>query len=108
MHPEHRSLHEVLNPFNQIAVEEMYVIMVGKVGWICQLFVTHDDNFPESRCTMYDIWFNNVNQQWDDVPLLMVTIVQFLKHWLIASLLNMCFIQECADPYTSFEEFSGH
>jgi hypothetical protein len=27
---------------------------------------------------------------------------------LIASLLNMCFIQQCADPYTTFEEFSGH
>jgi len=46
MFPEHRLLHEELNAFNRIAVEETCVIIVAKVVWIGQTIITHFAGFP--------------------------------------------------------------
>jgi hypothetical protein len=45
MFPECRLLHEELNAFNRMAVNEMCVIIVTKVIWIGQTIVTHIARF---------------------------------------------------------------
>jgi len=46
MFPECRLLCEKLNAVNKIVVKRMCIIIVAKVVWIGQMFVTHFAGFP--------------------------------------------------------------
>jgi len=46
MFPERWVLHEELNAFNRIAVQEMCIIIIAKVIWIGHMIMTHFPGFP--------------------------------------------------------------
>jgi len=52
--------------------------------------------------------FNLWNQVQEELKLLMVAIVGFLKSSLIAALLKLCLMHQWPDPYSSSQEHSDH
>jgi hypothetical protein len=57
---------------------------------------------------VWDISFNLLNKQWNDVKLLKVAIIGFLKSSLISVLLKSCLIHLCRNRYTSSHDYRSH
>ena len=65
-------------------------------------------DIQESMPNALDISSTLLNKEWDEVRLLMVDIVGFLKSSLIAALLKMCLTPQCANQYSSSQEHGDH
>jgi hypothetical protein len=108
MFPECRLLHEKLNAFNMIATKETCGIIVAKVVWISETFITHFVGLPKVDAYYVAHFVQHLNKVCHEVKLLAVAIVGFPRCSLIAALLKLYLTHEWANEYSSFQKNGEH
>jgi len=82
----------------------MCTVIIAKVVWIGQMILTYVAQCPWVNAHVYNISANHLNNVCDEVKLLTVTILEFLKCSLIAALLMLCLTHHCTTQCTCSEE----